>query len=140
MWKFWEWEGWLVTGGRQNLKQVPHNFIKVFYVDDVTLSSYIMTSKRKVNIASETIRNYRVSSSSNLLCQIYILAGERPGISVIIWYFLFARLFMSMFFYIKICVWRRHRKIFRLIKPAQSFMRLCWPHCIHLIKKLTNCW
>ena len=43
-----------------------------------------MTSCRKINIASENITNYRVTSPSNHFCQIPILAGERPGISGII--------------------------------------------------------
>ena len=47
-------------GRRQNLKQVPQNFMKAFNVDDVTLTSQITTSHRKINIASEKIVNYRV--------------------------------------------------------------------------------
>ena len=47
-------------GHRQNLKQVPQNFMKAFNVDDVTLTSQITTSYRKINIASEKIVNYRV--------------------------------------------------------------------------------
>ena len=78
-------------GRIQNLKEVPQNFMKVLNVDDVTLSSQIMASQRKVNIASEKIINYRVTSPSNNICQIRILAGERPGISVIICCFPFAR-------------------------------------------------
>ena len=35
----------------QNLKQDPQNFMKAFNVDDVTLTSQLMTSYRKINIA-----------------------------------------------------------------------------------------
>ena len=42
----------------QNLKQAPQNFMKVFDIDDVTLKSLIMTSYRKINIASEKILCY----------------------------------------------------------------------------------
>ena len=41
-------------------------------------------------LASEKIINYRVTSPSNHFCQIRILAGKRPEISVII-IFLFVR-------------------------------------------------
>ena len=42
-------------------------------------------------MANEKIINYRVTSPSNHFCQICVLAGERPGISVIISCFLFVR-------------------------------------------------
>ena len=76
-------------GRSQNFKQVPQNFMKIFNVDDVTLTSQIMTSYRKINIASEKIINYRFTYPSNHCCQIHILAGERPGITLIICCFLF---------------------------------------------------
>ena len=50
-----------------------------------------MTSWPKINIASENITNYRVTSPSDHYCQILILAGERPRISFIICCFLFVR-------------------------------------------------
>ena len=62
-------------GHSQNLKQVPQNFTKNVCVDDVTLIFQLMTSYRKINIASEKIINYRVP--------------ERPGILVIIHFFVF---------------------------------------------------
>ena len=61
----------------------------------------------KNNFASKKIINYRVTSPSNHYCQIHILAGERPGISLIIYCFLFVRQEQ-----------RRHSKIFRFIKPV----------------------
>ena len=39
-----------------------------------------MRSFREINIASEKIINYKVTSPSYHCCQICILAGERPGI------------------------------------------------------------
>ena len=65
----------------QNLKQAPQNFVKVFNVDYVILTSQLMTSHNKFNISSE---NYRVTSPSNHCCQISIMIGERPGILVTI--------------------------------------------------------
>ena len=50
-----------------------------------------MTSCRKVNIASEKIINYKVTSPNNHCCQIRILAGERPEISAMICCFLSMR-------------------------------------------------
>ena len=50
-----------------------------------------MTSCRKVNIASEKIINYKVTSPNNHCCQIRILAGERPETSAMICYFLSMR-------------------------------------------------
>ena len=53
------------TNGRsQNLKQVPQNLMKVFNVNDITQSRF-MTSYGKINITSEMIINYRVTSPSN---------------------------------------------------------------------------
>ena len=37
------------------MKQVPQNFIKVFNVDDVMLTSKLLTSNRKIKIASKEI-------------------------------------------------------------------------------------
>ena len=56
------------AGCSQNLKQVLQIFIKAFCVDDVTLTSQLMTSYRKTNIASEKVIKYRVSSPSNHQC------------------------------------------------------------------------
>ena len=76
-------------------------------VDDVTLTSQLMTSYRKINIASEKIINSRVFSRSNHhCCQINIIVRERPGISVIIRFFIFIR---------------RCSKIFKLLKPVYSY-------------------
>ena len=44
---------YIMQGRNHNLKLVPQNFMKNFYVDDVILTSYIMKSYRKINIASE---------------------------------------------------------------------------------------
>ena len=44
-------------GCSENLKKVRQNFMKIFNVRDVTLTSYIMTSCRKINIASERMVN-----------------------------------------------------------------------------------
>ena len=63
--------------------------MKVLNVDDVKMAIYIMTSYRKIKIAREKIINYNVISPSR--CQIRILVGERPGISVIICCYLFRR-------------------------------------------------
>ena len=56
--------GTATNGRSQNLKQVPQNFMKVFNVNDIT-QSRLMTSYRKIYIASEKIINYRVTSPSN---------------------------------------------------------------------------
>ena len=53
-----------LQGRGQNQKQVPQNFMKLFDVDDVSLTSQLMTSNRKNNVASEIIINYRVTSLS----------------------------------------------------------------------------
>ena len=37
------------------MKQVPQNFIKVFNIDDVMLTSKLLTSNRKIKIASKEI-------------------------------------------------------------------------------------
>ena len=96
-------------GRSQNFKQVYPSFMKVFNIDDVTLTSQIKKSYRKINIANEKIINYRVTFPSIHCCQICILAGERPGISFIICCFLFLRqehvhVNKNISFYIKICV------------------------------------
>ena len=56
----------------------------MFNFDGVTITFCIMTPCEKINIASEDFINYRVTSQSNHCCQIRILFGERPGISIII--------------------------------------------------------
>ena len=68
--------------------------MKFFNIDEVTLTSKIMISYRKTNIASEKIRNYRVTSPDNHCCQISILAEERPGIVICC----FLNAFLSIFF------------------------------------------
>ena len=69
----------------QNLKQTPENFLKTFNVEEVALTSHLMKTYREINIASEKIINYRVTSPSNHhCCQINIIVRERPGILVII--------------------------------------------------------
>ena len=50
----------------QNLKQVPQNFMKVFYADVIM----VIMSYRKINIVSEKIINYRVTSPGSHCCQI----------------------------------------------------------------------
>ena len=60
-------------------------------VDDVTLTSQLMTSYNEINIASEKVVNYRVTFASNHSFQISILVPERPGISVIIIFFFLRR-------------------------------------------------
>ena len=52
-------------GRSQNLKQVLQNFMKTFNVEDVALTSHLMTSYRKSNVASETMINDIVTSPSN---------------------------------------------------------------------------
>ena len=65
--------------------------MKVFNIGGVTMTSQIIKSSRKFNIASEKIINYRVNSLSNHCCQIRILTGERLRIWHIICCFLFLR-------------------------------------------------
>ena len=79
----------LRQGWCQNLKQVPQNFMKTFNADDVTLAFQLMASYKKINIASEKIINYRVTSASNNCCQISFIVPERLEISVIIHFFSF---------------------------------------------------
>ena len=95
-----------IQGHSQNLKKVPQNFMKALNVDSVTLTTQAMTSYRKINIESEKIINYRVISPSIYCCQISFIVRERPGILVIIDFFLFLR-------------W--HSKIFKLLKPVYSY-------------------
>ena len=75
--------------------------------DDVTLTFQLMTSYRKINIASEKIIIYIVTSLSNHCCQIFIIIQEKPEILVIIHFFLFLR-----------C----HSKIFKLLKQVYSYL------------------
>ena len=65
-----------------------------------------MTSYRKINIASEKIIIYIVTSLSNHCCQIFIIIQEKREILVIIHFFLFLR-----------C----HSKIFKLLKQVHSY-------------------
>ena len=55
-------------GCRENLTHVSQNFMKVFNIDDVSPTWKLMTSYRKINIASEKIVNDRVTSPSNHCC------------------------------------------------------------------------
>ena len=71
-------------GRSQKSKQINQNFMKVFDVVDVILTSQVTMSHRINNIASE---NYRITSPSNHCCQISIIVGERPGILVTIHFF-----------------------------------------------------
>ena len=80
-----------IQGHSQNFKKVPQNFIKALNVDSVTPTTQPMASYRKINIESEKIINYRVISPSIDCCQISFIVRERPGISVIIDFFLFLR-------------------------------------------------
>ena len=61
-----EWNGYQRRS--QNLKRVPQNFMKTFNVEYITLASNLMTSYTKINIASEKIMNYKVTSTSNHQC------------------------------------------------------------------------
>ena len=45
----------IFQGSSQNLKQVPEHFIEAFNVDAITLTYQLLTSYRKINIASENI-------------------------------------------------------------------------------------
>ena len=58
----------LEQGHSQNQKQGHENFMQVFIVDDVTMTSQIMTSYWKISIASEKIINDRVTFPSNHCC------------------------------------------------------------------------
>ena len=75
-------------GRSQNLKEVSQNFTK--YLRLMTSHCHPRQSCHRGK-ASEKIINYRVTSPSIRFCQICILAEERPGISVILCCFLFAR-------------------------------------------------
>ena len=109
-------------GRSQNLKQVPQNFIKTFCVDNVTLTSQLMTLCRRINIASEKITNYRVSSPRNHHCyQINIIIREKTGILGIINFFLFQR---------------HHSKIFKLLK--RCIVTLILTSLYQFDKKLTK--
>ena len=96
-----------LQGRSQNLKQVSQIFTKAFNVDDGTLTFQLMTLNRKINIASEKIINYRVTSQSNNCCQISIIVWERLGISVMIHFFLFLRCYRKIFKFFKpvLCVY-----------------------------------
>ena len=59
---------WNQSLGRRSEARIWKKFLKIsesFNVDDVTLTSYIMMSFRKINIKSQEIENYRVTSPSN---------------------------------------------------------------------------
>ena len=80
-----------------------------FNFDDVTLRSQLITSYRKINMTSEKIIDYRVTSPSNQSFQISFIVRESPEISVIKYFFLSISL-------------RRHNKIFKLPKPVYSYV------------------
>ena len=80
-----------------------------FNFDDVTLRSQLITSYRKINMTSEKIIDYRVTSPSNQLFQISFIVRESPEISVIKYFFLSISL-------------RCHNKIFKLPKPVYSYV------------------
>ena len=112
--------------------------MKVFNVDNITMTSQIMPSYKKINIASEKILNYRVTSPNNHCCLLSnsILAG----ISVIICCFLFLR------------KERVHVNIFSDKNNAYGDLKLgfldylkryiitrvCWYHCVITVKT-TGC-
>ena len=83
--------------------------MKVFNFDDVTLTSQLITSYRKINMASQKIIDYRDTSPSNQSCQISFIVRESPEISVIKYFFLSISL-------------RRHNKIFNLLKAVHSYV------------------
>ena len=88
------------------MKQVPQNFMKAFNVDDIIVTPQLLTSYKKINIVSEKIINYRVTSQSHNCCQISIIVREGPGILVIYIFFFFLK-----------C----HSKIFKLLEPVYSY-------------------
>ena len=91
----------------ETLKQIPQNLMK-----DLSLMT-------KINIASETITNLRVTSPGNDYCQIRIKTGERRGIPVIICFFLVVRqehVYVNGFLHKSLCI--KTSEIFRLLKPA----------------------
>ena len=66
-----------MQGCSENLKQVPQNFMKTFNVEYVTLTAHLMTSYKKINIASIKIINYRATSPDNHhYCQINIIVTQ----------------------------------------------------------------
>ena len=71
----------------QNSKQVPQNFMKVFNIDGAASVLRLMTSYRRLDIASEKEVNWRVASLTNQSCQISIIVEERLVILVIIHFF-----------------------------------------------------
>ena len=77
----------------------------------------------KSSSLAKFLSNYRVTSQSNHCCQISNLAGERPGILVMICCFLFLtqKSVRANIFYVSICVRRRHSNIFRLPKPVYCY-------------------
>ena len=52
----------LLINDGEFINYIAENFKKCFNIDEVTLTSQLMTSYRKMNIASEKIINYRVIS------------------------------------------------------------------------------
>ena len=80
--------------------------MKAFNVDDITLTPHQMTLYRKIDITSEKVISYRVTSPSKHCCQISIIVSERPGIFVIIHCFLFLG---------------RHTKMFKSLKLVYSY-------------------
>ena len=89
-----KWKGCMYNFTTQKwcrIIKISQNFMKAFSVDGVRLKPQLMAPYRKINIASEKIINYRVTYLSNHCCQISITVRERPGISVIIHFFLFLK-------------------------------------------------
>ena len=78
---------------------ITSKFHEYVNIDDVILSSQVMTSYMNINVVSESIINYRVTSPSNHCCQISILAVERSAIDKMIWKRLAAYYKSNVFFF-----------------------------------------
>ena len=91
--KIWITDWWKSRGfkNRGSRKWIYFRNLKSRIVKNFKQVPQIMASYSKTNIASEKIINYKVTSPSNHCCQISVIVGEKPEISIIIHSFLFLR-------------------------------------------------
>ena len=103
---------------------ITSKFHEYVNIDDVILSSQVMTSYVNINVVSESIINYRVTSPSNHCCQISILAGERSAIDNKIWKRPVAYYKSYVFFFSLLFLWLLIKFNIDCLKPRFSFILL----------------
>ena len=97
-------------GAQPEFETSASKFHEVFDVDDVTLTSQIMTSYRKIDIASKNILNYSYFKFASQL-------EKDWNFGYVVFYFLRQeRVHVNLSFYKKMCI-IISSQIFRFLKP-----------------------